>query len=786
MKQSPQSPNSDRLSKSANWSRALLAFSSIAISTGAFAAPIPILSAPGAYSQDFSTLNTSGSPVFTDDSTIVGVYSQRSGTGNTIVAGAGTSGTGALYSFGTGTATERALGTVGSGTPGDMAHGVQFQNTSGSAVTINTLGYVGEQWRKSGTTTPETVTLWYRTSSVPITALDPSSDTNWIALPSGDFTSPVNTATTSALDGNAAANRTPISFDPSLNLASGQYVMFRWKDINHPGANGDHGLAIDDVSVAWVANAAPPITVSASPNSFAENAGSAASEGTVSVAAAVVGTDLVIDLSSSDTTEAMVPSTATIPVGQTSANFTITAVNDLIADGAQAVTLSASATGYVTGQTSVTVTDDTDAVIAVTVESASFGENAGPTAAVGTVTLAENTPVDVVVDLVSSDLTEATVPLSVTILQNTKTISFDVAAVNDLLVDGTRNVTITATAFDYSQGSAIIQVTDDGDMPPPATLSQGAIAFTGYNSDVNDALAFVVLSPIAATDVILFTDNEWNGLTVGSGGVFNTGEGVLTWTPGVAVAAGTVVNLLNLTSPTPAASIGTIVESGSFDLTNDGDTVYAYQGDPQVATGFLAVISANTDLTDGTSLTTSQIVRFTGDPDIAAYKGTRICQASFAGFLALIDDTATNWDTQDGTGDQSGDGIVPDVPFKTTAFMIFTDGSPYGIWASTNAGCQTADLDFDGDGLDNGTEYFMGTAANAFTPNPGIVAGAVTFPRAAGTTITSFKVEVSTNLTNWEDAAVNYLPNLSITAGQVVFTMPTAPEEFFIRLSVTP
>ncbi len=45
-------------------------------------------------------------------------------------------------------------------------------------------------------------------------------------------------------------------------------------------------------------------------------------------------------------------------------------------------------------------------------------------------------------------------------------------------------------------------------------------------------------------------------------------------------------------------------------------------------------------------------------------------------------------------------------------------GGGYTSWAATNAGGQAANLDFDGDGIDNGAEFFMGTAGNAFTANP--------------------------------------------------------------------
>lgn len=113
-------------------------------------------------------------------------------------------------------------------------------------------------------------------------------------------------------------------------------------------------------------------------------------------------------------------------------------------------------------------------------------------------------------------------------------------------------------------------------------------------------------------------------------------------------------------------------------------------------------------------------------------------------------------------------------------------GNTYTDWATTNVNGQGPALDFDGDGVPNGVEYFMGTAPNAFTANPGIVSGAVTWPRAADTTIASFKVEVSTNLSTWENATVNYAANLNISASQVVFTMPAGPTKLFVRLNVVP
>ena len=99
----------------------------------------------------------------------------------------------------------------------------------------------------------------------------------------------------------------------------------------------------------------PALSVSLSPGSFSENGGT--STGTVAIAAAAAA-DVVIALASSDTAELTVPASVTIPAGQTSATFPITAVDDTNTDGPSTVTISATATGYASGSAVATVTDD--------------------------------------------------------------------------------------------------------------------------------------------------------------------------------------------------------------------------------------------------------------------------------------------------------------------------------------------------------------------------------------------------------------------------------------------
>ncbi len=215
------------------------------------------ITAPNAGSQsfDFNTLASSGTlNPWTDNTTIPGFYAQRTTATTTYDAGTGTALSGALYSFGLALNTERALGTVGSNSSGNFAHGMQFKNSTIGTIENITVGYTLEEWRCGNNTNPQAITFWYKVSSTAITALTPNNTTGWTAVTALTSNSPVNTATAGALDGNQTANRVVLSaFQiPSLTLAPGQNVMFKWEDINHAG--NDHGLAIDDVSVNWSYN----------------------------------------------------------------------------------------------------------------------------------------------------------------------------------------------------------------------------------------------------------------------------------------------------------------------------------------------------------------------------------------------------------------------------------------------------------------------------------------------------------------------------------------------------
>lgn len=233
------------------------------------------------YFQDFNTLPNYGTSVaWTNNGTLANWYANQSNPPLGVIRiGSGGSTTGGLYSFGiTPDSTDRALGSLCSGTPGAIAYGVLLQNNSGATVTDMTVCYVGEQWRKGGETTADTLKFYYRISSTGITDPEPGTDSLWTAVSALDFLSPINTASGSALDGNSNPNRTTINTVaiPGLTLADGEYVMLRWKDIDD--ASSDQGLSLDSLTITWTVGSSNTITtgtITGSPFSVTGSTGAA-------------------------------------------------------------------------------------------------------------------------------------------------------------------------------------------------------------------------------------------------------------------------------------------------------------------------------------------------------------------------------------------------------------------------------------------------------------------------------------------------------------------------------
>jgi hypothetical protein len=220
------------------------------------------------------------------------------------------------------------------------------------------------------------------------------------------------------------------------------------------------------------------------------------------------GAALQVNLASSDTTELRLPSRVMIAAGQTSAEFVLTPVDDLVLDGPQNVTISASAAGYTQRPaTIVTVRDNEVAALSVAITPARIAENGVMMVVVkNNVEITRNTKA-LRVSLGALPLRQINLPASVTIPAGHNSTSLRVPALDNRLAEGPRVVTITARATGFAAGLASLVLTDNeaasnlairgrittGSLPVSAvtvTLNAGATVLSRVVSSANGDYVF--------------------------------------------------------------------------------------------------------------------------------------------------------------------------------------------------------------------------------------------------------------------------------------------------------
>src|SRR5262245_8682061 len=237
-------------------------------------------------------------------------------------------------------------------------------------------------------------------------------------------------------------------------------------------------------------------------------------------------------------------------------------------------------------------------------------------------------------------------------------------------------------------------------------LARGDIAFVGYNGDGTDGFQFVALTAIGAGEVITFTDSTWSGTA------FTGNEARYVWTaPAAGIAAGTVITVSGMGAGGIAAGSALSVSGGgtatveqlgglSFNpgLAASAEVIYALTGNVNTvsppASAFIAAIGnnstntlatwttanggvlTNTGLTPGVdSIGIQNIAPAPGgtgpvtNTDVAIYNGARATQSSFGAYDALINNSA-NWIGEDGSGDQSANGVAPEASLNPAAFSL--------------------------------------------------------------------------------------------------------------------
>jgi hypothetical protein len=199
-----------------------------------------------------------------------------------------------------------------------------------------------------------------------------------------------------------------------------------------------------------------------------------------------------------------------------------------------------------------------------------FAENAGASASVGSVSISSPAVSDLLVSLSSSNPNAATVPASTTIPAGQTSATFPIAAADNALSDGSRTVTITATAAGYTSGTVQLTVTDDEPSFDGVTPGKG-------NNPVN--AAFVA-------NLRAGTFGQGNLYRTGAGhqmppGLTLNGEtGLLAGIPSQAGSYTVVLECYNSVGQTATQSFTLVVSGGASPSFTDWMANYPAIADP--------------------------------------------------------------------------------------------------------------------------------------------------------------------------------------------------------------
>ncbi|HWE97612.1 MAG TPA: CARDB domain-containing protein [Tepidisphaeraceae bacterium] len=283
-----------------------------------------------------------------------------------------------------------------------------------------------------------------------------------------------NTSTAGALVVTLFSNATnKLQVPATVTIPAGQAsATFDVTVINDQQIDGDSTATISASAAGFVGGSdsatvldvnLPSMTLSLADHTVSEDGGVMATIGTITLAAPAT-TTVVIGLSSSDTSAAtVVVPQVIINAGQTSAVFAISAVDDGLDLGdktttitAQFITIEGKFVANTAVSDSLTVVEHDGAALSISLPSAAVGQGG---TVLATVSRNTDTAAPLTVMLSSTDITHATVPVSVVIPAGQASANFAITGVNDNLPDGEQFASIVASASGFENAITRIGVT---------------------------------------------------------------------------------------------------------------------------------------------------------------------------------------------------------------------------------------------------------------------------------------------------------------------------------------
>ena len=264
-----------------------------------------------------------------------------------------------------------------------------------------------------------------------------------------------------------------------------------------------------------------------------------------------ITTDLVVNVASSDETEATVPATITIPAGMLEWDFPITIVDDGAIDFLQTTQISVAAADWAGAAAMLNVKDNESQKITLGLGVYSVTEGDGYY--VCGVTISGTWPVDLDITLSidnPSGVDQITVdPVTVTIPAGMTWTEFNLGVVDDNIFDGEQTVTVNASADGWTSDAWELTVADnepfdiyldldvyevsEGDGPVSAVVSVPGIVMEDltielwsdnpYEATVPDSVVILAGESMASFDVTVVDDDrvdgtQWANISAGSYG----------------------------------------------------------------------------------------------------------------------------------------------------------------------------------------------------------------------------------------------------------------------------
>ena len=281
-------------------------------------------------------------------------------------------------------------------------------------------------------------------------ATPPTSETFPYTINWGDG-SAVDTGTATLDRIGNATTKTLASFDGSHTYrSSGTFTV----TVAIQDDDGGTARQTFQVSVA----APPELSLQLNRTSIVENATGEAATLTVRRTGPASTSATTVNLISSDTTEATVPASVVIPAGQLSVTVPVTAVDDALLDATQAVTLTASGTGLVSGTTALSVTDFE--ALTASLSTATVNESA-PAGTIFLIIARPDNGAAVTVTISGNVSTEITIPPSATIDAGSRQVRVPLDPINDADPERSLALAYRVTAPGYIDDILAVVLLDD-------------------------------------------------------------------------------------------------------------------------------------------------------------------------------------------------------------------------------------------------------------------------------------------------------------------------------------